>query len=243
MIGIRLLAIDVRVVGMPVDNRALVVSVISAFVTLTLVVITWRYARSTEIISTETKNAANASRDAAEVSLIQSLLNVQPLLEVRIVEVEYLPSGTGAENALAGTPVRIKWKVANLGRGTAFAPTFRVQIAGVDLNPSHGAAMPVHLDPAQELQLSHEARSADRVAITEYLIASSVELSGSLHLSCYDSFGSMIESEVPLVFGEQIVRPGPAKRRYDGGSDLRTRLRALLNRMLPENETDSDIAR
>src|SRR4051812_21440306 len=94
----------------------LVIAIVAAAATLVLVIVTWRYAVSTASIARETTRAANAARDTADLTILQSLLNVQPLLDIAEVEVDFLAGP-------AEVPFRISWKLTNRGSGTAYAPS------------------------------------------------------------------------------------------------------------------------
>jgi hypothetical protein len=225
---------DVDIFSTQRDYVPVIISIVSLISNVVLVYVTWRYLAVTKFTARETKNAADATRDAAQVSLLQTLLSVQPILEMRSVDVDYYRmSGTNGK-ADVNVPIRVIWRVANLGRGTAFDPKFVVRVGDIELLLGEDMLVPSHLDPTDELTLVHyvEANGSGRIA--EATIIGETLEKGILRMNCRDSFGSLIETSVVIEFDEHGTRFGSVDRSYDGGPELRIRLQSLLGELLPD---------
>jgi hypothetical protein len=203
----------------------------TTIVTAMLVAITWNYANSTKSIAMQTANAAQSARDAAQISLLQSLLAVQPLLAVTSVDVEYMSPGGGDANT-ARTPIRITWLVANLGHGVAFDPRVSVELVGHSLVLNETQGIPISLDPSGQLQLVHALEYGAWTAVGQSLQASGANAVGRLVATCNDAFGGRVHCEVPLLVRDGSIIRGAPVQMYNDSEDTRARLQRLLRRVL-----------
>jgi len=213
-----------------------VLSSLTAVLTAALVAITWLYAKSTKLIATETATAARLARDAAQVNLIQGLLNVQPLLEVRTASAEYVTGGS--DDPYDPLPVRFSITIVNSGSGTAFNPTVMMRISDLELRRDEASLPPHYLAQTEQMDLTYAINREDWPRTREYL-AVHLNPCGVLILECHDSFGSAVTSEVDLFVENGQARYGPPRRRYAGGPELNQLLGELIARLVDEGDPSS----
>jgi hypothetical protein len=205
--------------------------IVTAVLTAVLVLVTWRYARSTEVIAAQTGNAATSARDAAQINLLNSLLQVQPLLEVADVRIEYTES--------QGIPFRVAWVVSNSGTGSAFSPRLGVRFGEVDLALASPTDVPAHIHPAERVPLVHTVKTQDWTRIAAHL-ANNPDPAGELSLDSHDAFGFLVECRTDLHLSNGQAGYGQSRRLYEGGPELRRLLRSLLDRLTQGSENGRD---
>jgi hypothetical protein len=195
-----------------------------------LVLVTWRYARSTDVIARETSSAADSARVATQVALLQSLLSVQPLFEVSKFSVEYWRGDADAPRP--GVPYRVLWDVTNTGMGTAFRPSFGVTLGTVVFSQLEQCDPASQVERGMTVSVSHAADPPDWTALREAASSPDQRL-GCLRANCRDAYGGTVELELELTMGPngEIVL-GESSRRYEGGADLKIMLRRLLAELI-----------
>lgn len=211
------------------------VTVVTAILTAVLALITWRYAKSTEIIAKETAKAARSTRTAAQVGLLQSLLTVQPLIEIGKVNFDFLRDAERSTGLGSQVPFGLTWAIANVGAGIAYnvectAHIGHVRLTGEDDGPIR------QLSQGESMSLRHHA---DERALTTLRVdlGELADTLAKLIVKCRDAYGAVVEvsCEVPLRDGEAMQRK--TSRAYDGGEELRTQLRAMVDELLKQPAT------
>lgn len=197
-------------------------------VTALLVFVTWRYAKSTEVIAHETAVAAKGARATARISLLQSLLAVQPLLDVHAVEVEYWRGGPSADLPRGGIPFRLIWSVTNTGSGTAFKPKFSCRVAENVLEAEESIPSVPQILPGDEVKVRHHVDPAELDSLASQLMANQ-ELDGEFSVCCIDSYGASVDIEVDVRIDTENVFLGERRRRYEEGDELRLMLKRLVD--------------
>lgn len=198
----------------------LTAAIASLLLTASLVLITWRYARSTEEIARETTNAATAASMTAQATVLQGLLAVQPILELSELVLDHLGAGSTV-------PRRLSVRVTNAGTGIAFRPSFSARINGVELAESKPGELVPQFGVGQALEISFRS---DRSAWKRWEadLRSGRKLNGELKIICRDAYGASLElqAEFEAVAGSPPVVE--EKRRYEGGEELKAMLSRLL---------------
>jgi hypothetical protein len=205
------------------------ITIASATLLLTaaLVVVTWRYAKSTEVIAHETMNASVAARTTAQSTLLQSLLAVQPVLEIGNLHVDYWRD-EDLPNEAKGIPFYIRCAVTNAGSGTAFNPSVTVRIGQVDL-PASGSSEDVsQIMAGQTVKISHQSNRATWTELAEYIGSAAIS-QGALCVTCRDAYGAEIELRAAFDIDMTSTRITRVERLYEGGEDLRLMLRRVLD--------------
>lgn len=198
---------------------------VGALLTAALVAITWRYARSTEEIARETSRAAAAARTTAQVNLLQSLLAVQPMLQVSDLQVEYWHGETAAGRTTM-IPFRLEWTVTNSGSGTAFHLDASARIGDVEVPVAQSVNRPTQLTVGQTARIAHQS---DRTSWPDLAQDSGGPArSGELLVVCSDAYGASLKLSALFSFDDKSSSLVSVERSYEGGRELREMLRRLL---------------
>ncbi len=198
------------------DAVSVLVGVLSLVVAVALVVVTWRYAASTDRIARDTARAAESAELAARVTLAQGVWAIQPTLSVRA----WAPTmpretrGGGVER-----PLIAHLTVRNTGLGTAEGLLIYLSIGGEEYAPAE--RLPHMLEPGRELEI----RFLPPKGVAGHMPVEDVGL--SLRISYFDSLGSRIVDTYSDP-GSIEEAPQRIKRTYDGGEAIDDRIRQLL---------------
>lgn len=218
-----------------------VVAFVAVLASLSLVLVTVRYARSTEAIAVETRNAASSARAAAEVSLLHGLLEVQPRIAIR--DVARVDSHL---QDLPPVPIKIQWRVNNFGKGIGYDVSALVTIDAIELELSEvkvtndgisfssiGTRFPEILDPGQAIMLAHVVNSNARQKLLVRFAEQAEPIRLRLLLQCQDAFGGKITHIAEYELNRGNVAACSVCRTYNGGPELIDRLRELQSIVLP----------
>jgi hypothetical protein len=209
-------------------SLTVVVAIVTAALTASLAVITWRYARSTEAIARETAGAVEAARVAAQVSLLQALLGVQPVIDIGRVDVEYWSGGHGTEGPQI--PIALAWEVTNSGAGNAYSIEFAARIGPVTL-PAPDKAPPRQLARGESVGLRQQTGEAGLSTLRTAVAAGGVA-NAELIVRCRDAYGASVVVTCCIpVHGSRVDRT--VSRTYEGGEELRGLLRKVVREVLP----------
>lgn len=191
--------------------------VFSAGVTVTLVVVTWRYAASTDKIARDTARAAESAELAARVALAQGVWSIQPKISIR----SWSPVISRAlSEARLARPSVVRLTIRNTGLATA--EHFRVELA-IHGEKYEGADVPSDaLDPGRDFEIRF---LPPRGVATQ---SASEKPRLDLRISYCDSLGALILDSY-IDCGSIETMPERVSRTYDGSEAIDDRIRRLLS--------------